>query len=321
MDIRPKQGRSITAFLLISLFLLCSCSANQSLPVNKTATPLAPTIAHILTPTHPPGPWQVIGVYNADQSIMTAGFLDELHVATGGVVGQMGYSSDGAETWLITDAASDCRYGIDVVGPQVIWACGGATHVRKSVDGGKTWQVLAAFGDPRTITNPCHSMSFLDENTGWLANSNLFGTTVDGGVSWTMKSLPQTANKIATIDTYGSGDGYLLDQRGVLFSTEDDGEHWHEASRLNLGTLKMPFSPYQLAAMRFSDAEHGLIVISSSPYGKAEPVMAFHTSNGGETWTSESVPALAGPVYLAREGGYLTVITGVNQLTLLKYEE
>lgn len=259
-------------------------------------------------------------MYNADQSIMTAGFLDELHVATGGVVGQMGYSNDGAKTWLNTDAKSDCRYGIDIVSPQVIWTCGGATNVRKSVDSGKTWRVLAAFGDPRTITNPCHSASFLDVNTGWLTNSNLFGTTVDGGVTWTMQSLPETADKIATIDTYGAGDGYLLDQSGVLFFTQDDGLHWGEASRLKLGALKMPFSAYQLAAMRFSDAEHGLIVASSGPYGKDEPVMAFHTSDGGETWTSEPIPVLAGPVYLSRGGGFLTVITGVNQLTLLKYK-
>jgi hypothetical protein len=41
----------------------------------------------------------------------------------------------------------------------------------------------------------------------------------------------------------------------------------------------------------------------------------------GETWTSEAVPVLAVPVYLSREGGFLTVITGANQLTLLKYRE
>jgi len=310
-----------TFSVFVGLLLLCSCSAGSDSVSSTTAIPDIPTEVIVPASTQIPGPWQVVGVYNADQSIMTAGFLDELHVATGGVVGQMGYSNDGGETWLITDALADCRYGMDIVSPQVIWACGGATHVRKSVDGGKTWQVLAAFGDPRTITTPCHSASFLNENTGWLANSNLFGTTVDGGLTWTMQSLPEMADKIATIDTYMLGDGYLLDQSGVLFFTQDDGLHWREGGRLELGTLKTPFSAYQLAAMRFSDADNGLIVISSSPYGKPEPVIAFHTSDGGETWKSESVPVLAGPVYLAREGGFLTVITGVNQLTLMKYEE
>ena len=310
-----------TFSVFVGLLLLCSCSAGSDSVSSTTAIPDIPTEVIVPASTQIPGPWQVVGVYNADQSIMTAGFRDELHVATGGVVGQMGYSNDGGETWLITDALADCRYGMDIVSPQVIWACGGATHVRKSVDGGKTWEVLAAFGDPRTITNPCHSASFLDENTGWLANSNLFGTTIDGGMSWTMQALPETANKIVTIDTYGSNEGYLLDQSGVLFFTQDDGEHWQEVSRLELGVLKMPVSAYQLAAMRFSDAKNGLIVVSSSPYGKPAPVLAFHTSDGGKTWTSESIPVFAGPVYLARQGGFLTVITGVNQLTLLKYGE
>ncbi len=113
----------------------------------------------------------MIGANSADHSIMTAGFLDELHVATGGVIGQMGVSSDGAQTWLVTNAMSDCRYGMDIVSPDLIWSCGGATDVRRSVDGGKTWQVLAAFGDRHTIRGACHSASFLDGNIGWLANS------------------------------------------------------------------------------------------------------------------------------------------------------
>ena len=322
-----KQNRAAQCLgMLAASFLLCSCFTSADMTPAVTSTAVAPllstpTAAWTPTPTPLPGPWQIVGIYNADQSIMTAGFLNEQVVATGGVVGQMGYSSDGAQTWLVTDAAADCRYGVDIVSPQVIWACGGATNVRKSVDGGKTWQVLAAFGSQRTITNPCNSASFLDENIGWLANSNLFGTTIDGGVTWTMQALPESAHKIATIDTYGGGEGYLLDQSGVLFFTEDDGAHWRETSRLDLGDLKMSFSVYQLAAMRFTDAQHGLIIVSPTDKAKPEPVLAFHTSDGGATWTSEIVPVMAGPVYLARDGKLLTVISGVNQLTLLRYEE
>lgn len=294
------NAKKIKLFVILtSLFILCSCSTNTS---------------------HLPGPWQVVGVYDEHQSIMTAGFLDETHVVTGGVIGQMAYSSDGAETWLETDAQADCRYGVEIVSPEIIWTCGGATNVRKSTDGGQTWQMLTAFGDPRTITNPCHSASFLDENIGWLANSNLFGATTDGGLSWNMRALPETANKIATMDTYLPGEGYLLDQSGVLFFTQDDGGHWKEKSGLELGDLKMSFSVYQLAAMRFADADHGLIVVSSSDYGKGT-VRAFHTSDGGGTWASEVVPVTAGSVYLSREDNLLTVITGANQLTLLRYDE
>lgn len=272
------------------------------------------------TPMRSHGTWKVIGVDNVDHSIMTAGFLDEMHVATGGVIGQMGASSDGGESWLVTSSASDCRYGIDIVSPDLIWSCGGNTDVRRSVDGGKTWQALTGFGDHHSIRGPCHSASFLDETTGWLSNSYIFGTTTDGGTTWTMQSIPETATKIATIDTYAAGEGYLLDQSGVLFFTKDDGRHWREAGRLDLGEIVLPPTAYQLAAMRFSDSKHGLIVVSSSPYGRDTAVMAFHTDDGGETWTSETVPVLAGPVFLAREGGYLTVITANGQLTLLKYD-
>lgn len=315
MNTKPKHNivTSQSPWVLAILLLLlsgCSTGATTGVPAKLPSETPAQLSMH----------WQTVGVYNVDHSIMTAGFLDEQHVVTGGVMGQMAYSSDGAQTWLKTDALADCRYGMEIVSSQVIWTCGGATHVRKSVDGGRTWLALAAFGDPHSIRGPCHSMSFLDENTGWLATSELFGATTDGGVSWTRRSLPETANKIATVDTYLPGEGYLLDQSGALFFTKDDGRHWREASRLPLGELEMPFSAYQLAAMRFADAEHGLIAVSSSPYGKPTPVMAFRTSNGGESWVSDIVPVVAGPVYLSRDGIYLTVISAVYELTLLKYD-
>ena len=284
---------------LMSLLLFLSCSA----------------IA-----LHPSGTWRVISVYNEDHSIMTAGFLDEQHVATGGVLGLMAYSNDGAKTWLQTNSLADCRYGIEIVSPEVIWTCGGATNVRKSVDGGRTWSVQAAFGD-QTIKGPCHSASFLDETTGWLANSEIFGTTIDGGTSWNMRSLPETSSKVASIDTYRPGEGYLLDQNGALFFTKDDGQHWRDVSHLALGPLKVSMSAYQLAAMRFSDSKHGLIVVSPGDYGNEGQMMAFHTYDGGENWISESVPVAAGSVYLSRIGGYLTVITAYDQLTLLRYQE
>jgi hypothetical protein len=318
MHTRLRNDISYFAGLIVFLFL-SSCSSDVPSSIALTQDISAETM--IPTFTHLPGPWKVIGIYTADQSIMTAGFLNETYVATGGVIGQMGYSSDGAQTWLITNSMADCRYGIDIVSPELIWTCGGATHVRRSLDGGKTWQARANFGDPHSIRGPCRSASFLDEKTGWLANSNLFGTTIDGGSTWTMRALPATANKIATIDTYALGKGYLLDQNGILFFTQDNGQQWRVASHLDWGDLTLPPSAYQLAAMRFSDSQHGLIVVSSSPYGKPMPVLAFHTSDGGESWTSETVPVLAGPVYLSREGGFLTVITGVNQLTLLKYQD
>jgi hypothetical protein len=47
--------------------------------------------------------------------------------------------------------------------------------------------------------------------------------------------------------------------------------------------------------------------------------MARHTLDGPETCISERVPVKAGPVYIARDGRLLTVITGPNIMTLLHY--
>jgi len=44
-------------------------------------------------------------------------------------------------------------------------------------------------------------------------------------------------------------------------------------------------------------------------------VKAFHTSDGGATWTSEPVPATSGPIFLSRDENLLTVITGANIMT------
>jgi outer membrane protein assembly factor BamB len=162
-------------------------------------------------------------------------------------------------------------------------------------------------------------MSFLDENTGWLATSTMFGATVDGGVSWSTPPLPETTTKIATLDTYAPGTGYLLDQDGVLYFTQDDGVHWMETSHFDLGDFSTPFSAYQQAAMRFSDADHGIVVLAGQ-IGKTGKVLAFHTSDGAQSWTSETVPVISGPVYLSRDGQLLTVITGPNILTLLRYD-
>jgi len=44
-------------------------------------------------------------------------------------------------------------------------------------------------------------------------------------------------------------------------------------------------------------------------------VKAFHTSDGGATWTSEPVPVTSGPVFLSRLEPLLTVLDGANIMT------
>ncbi len=291
-------------------FVCVSCqaatSASQEIPAAETQ------------PAHSRS-WQTVGVYNEHHSIMSAGFYDESFAITGGVLGIMYYSIDSGQTWQPGSNQSDCIYGLEILDHQHAWACGGMTNMRKSSDGGRSWQAMAAFADA-AHPSPCNSLSFVDENNGWLASYTLFAATTDGGKSWSVSPSPAAGHSIASVDTYTAGKGYLLDEAGVLYSSRDNGTHWAKVVELALGDFHiLKKSAYQQAAMRFSDAEHGLLVLSGQA-GKTEELLAFHTSDAGQTWSSERVPVSVGPVYLSRDGRLLTVITGPNILTLLRYE-
>jgi len=49
-------------------------------------------------------------------------------------------------------------------------------------------------------------------------------------------------------------------------------------------------------------------------------VTAFHTADGGATWTQETVPAPYGALYLSRDGRTLTVLTPPAAVTVWEYK-
>ena len=135
----------------------------------------------------------------------------------------------------------------------------------------------------RGTTRPFHTISFLDDLTGWQATLYMFGSTRDGGTTWADVPLPQGLDDIVSIDLIAPGTGFLLDFSGTLYFTRDNGIHWSVRSRLDLGGLVIPRAAYQMAAMRFTDESHGMIVVSEEY--QAGKVKAFHTSDGGASWT------------------------------------
>lgn len=300
--------RRLTALVL---FACLPAACRGSAPAATTPQP-----SPVPTQTPVPGPWQPLGVHIVRHNVMTAGFLTADYGISGGVYpGNMFVTADGGQTWIEGSNLSDCRYGMDIVDTQVAWTCGGMLHVRRSTDGGRTWLPVADFG--HGTTRPCHTISFLDDTTGWLATLYLFGATEDGGATWSMVPGPEGLDDIASIDLVAPGRGYLLDFSGVLYATQDNGAHWETLARLDLDGLVIPRAAYQMAAMRFSADGRGLIVVSET-YQKGR-VRAFHTSDGGLTWTSEPVPVTSGPVFLSRLEPLLTVLNGPDQMTLMRY--
>ncbi len=268
-------------------------------------------------------PWEIVGEFNVNHSVMTAGFLNESFGITGGTVSFdgastfMNYTTDGGRTWPEGVNRSDCRYGMEIFNEQYAWTCGGMFHVRRSTDGGRTWQPAADFG--QTGDGPCRVMSFIDPKHGWLANQTHMGSTSDGAHSWIVLPLPEGVKYIAGIGLYAPGQGYMMDSRGLLYHTLDDGAEWSLVLGPDLeGGEILRRDVYAVTVMRFQDREHGRIVLRLKT-DDGEKVMAYHTSDAGRTWTSERVPVVPGPLYISQDGTWLTVITGPNIMTVLRY--
>jgi photosystem II stability/assembly factor-like uncharacterized protein len=215
---------------------------------------------------------------------------------------------------------------VEIVDDQVVWACGriaGASFstpggVRMSADGARSW-------GPKTIYQPKPNLcqlSFLDTQTGWVANVGKLSLTTDGGETWTELTLPDSLAEIAAISLLASSEGYVLDYDGNLYVTVDGGESWSTQTLglEKLGELKLvPPSDLASAAMRFFDAEHGVVVLSLIGGGESK-VLALRTADGGQTWQEENVPAEIGVPYLTRDGKFLTLYSLLDpDVTVLRY--
>jgi photosystem II stability/assembly factor-like uncharacterized protein len=198
------------------------------------------------------------------------------------------------------------------------WTCGGMTHVRRSENGGLTWQEAASFGFVRD--GPCRLMNFVDPRNGWLASAHHLGVTADGAASWKVIEEPEGTNAlhIVGIGLYAPQHGYMMKTSGALYHTTDDGSHWSPISSPKPEGWDFPLSVYAVVTMRFQDKENGIVVMHLRKGGE-EQVLASHTADGGQTWRSEPVPVEPGPLYIARDGRLLTVISGANMMTVLRY--
>jgi photosystem II stability/assembly factor-like uncharacterized protein len=207
---------------------------------------------------------------------------------------------------------------LDIVDVKTIWQCG-LKNISVSTDGGKTWKAVAEKAGGMGCI-----LSFANAKTGWLGSGAKFQMTMDGGATWKELALPKDVSKVAAISLRTPTDGYLLDQDGVLHITQDGGKTWSSQSLGLDHPSIMGFSTEKFinetpqAAVRFLDAEHGLVVLGLS--GKTS-MIALRTADGGKTWKEESLPTkLFGAPYISRDGKFVTVNKWGEGTTVLKYE-
>lgn len=331
-----KQPLATIRIILLALLslLLIGCTAPAT-PAPAAAAPAAaeaePTATAVPAQAESSGSWEVVLQAKVRQPVRMAAFLNETFGVTGGATGagKAHQTTDGGQTWTLAESSGGCLYGVEIVDEQVVWVCGrmrGQSFgtpggVRMSLNGGQTWEPQANY---QSEPGFC-PLSFLDTKIGWVANAGRLSATADGGATWEEITLPEGIAEIVAISLRTPSEGYVLDDAGDLYVTLDGGKSWSTRT-LGLdeyGELKLlPISETTTAAMRFPDADHGIVVLNLAGGGDNR-VVALRTADGGQTWEEESVPAKLGIPYLARDGALLTLaeLIDTSNITVLRYGE
>jgi hypothetical protein len=333
---RTMKCTRICIFLMILVSVLiagCATMASStSSEVSQVEADSATKVEEEAAPSQAEesGAWELVLQKEVEQPVRMPAFLNETFGVTGGGTGagKTHYTTDGGETWTKSEDSGGCIYGVEIVDDQTVWVCGriaGASFtteggIRLSTDGGQTWGKRANY-NPRP--DLCQ-LSFLDTQTGWVANVGKLSITKDGGETWEEMTLPDGIGTIAAISILTQNEGYVLDYDGNLYLTVDGGASW-SAQTLDLdkfGELKLvPPSNLASVAMRFFDVDNGVIVLNLIGGGDNK-VVALRTADGGQTWQEESVPAQIGVPYLSSDGKFLTLYGLLNSdVTVLRYGE
>lgn len=186
--------------------------------------------------------------------------------------------------------------GLSVVDAKVIWASGSAGTVMKTVDGGKTWNVMQVPGAGQL---DFRDIEAFDANTAYIlsignGDSSRIYKTVNGGTTW----VPQftNANPKAFFDALACWDkkncmamSDPVDGKYLLMKTSD-GETWKQ-----MDTDKMPPAMPGEAAFAASgtclitQGKNNAFLVSG---GKAARV--FRTTDRGKTWLVADAPIVKG---------------------------
>ena len=295
------------SILIIGTSMLAACQ--------PTAAPATSTPSPIPTPTEKPAPWQTVAELPAPPLMKLTGFNDATFGVSIGDDSQAVYTTDGGANWQPSKIGAFELFGLDIVDRTVAWTCGNRA-VRITIDGARTWQTGSDFGD--AAPNNFRFLSFLDAKTGWAATSTTLAATSDGAATWTEPALPEGMGRIAAITLFAPGSGCLLAQSGALYCTQDDGKTWNPAGAPPLDNLTIAKMNSPVAAMRFKDSNHGIIIIPAAAGGESQ-VVAFHTSDGGASWTQETVTTTFGFPVISHDGRILTLFCLPSRILVLQY--
>ncbi len=229
------------------------------------------------------------------------------------------YHSGKTMVWKFKNNSDRYFCGFDFIGNDTVILSGAYGIIFITKNGGFSWKEIA-YAQNAVWDIQFKSLSFISSGEGWLANSSSVFKISDKGKKWEELKLPPDSGFIAAVFLRNKEEGYILNNKGVLYRTADAGKNW-DYSLLNFGggTPMLTLSSMQnppLAAIQFSDMKKGSVVIY---FIKPERQWAeFHTSDGGKTWKGIIIPHKdLGSVYLSRNGKFLTITDTIDRKIFL----
>ncbi|MDY6845991.1 MAG: hypothetical protein SVP52_02515, partial [Chloroflexota bacterium] len=210
----------------------------------------------------------------------------------------------------------------------------------RTVDGGLTWldaTPAELHPLPPDVTSLWIEAFFLDAETAWLSLNSLGGElyhSQDGGVSWTVTTLPFERARYFFLDEVV---GYALVDLGAgagshyvaLHRTDDGGETWTKVFTHAPGETKSLPESGSKSGITFLDVNNGFI---GGTIPMEDHFYLYTTTDGGVNWTQETDISLPGaysgsflvvrqPFFITSTTGYLPVraMTPDDQTYLLVY--
>ena len=259
--------------------------------------------------------WKALLIVNRFSANM-CGFLDKDMSIAVGYNGEIHYSEDGGQNWKTGSNSTLCLFGLAIIDKNTAFACGNGSYVVKTSSGGKLWSDLMSFGE----SEPNHPkyISFADENNGWIGTTKNFqslgsflklGYSADGGKKWTAVNLPNDAGDIAAVYLRTQYSGYVLDNLGNLYVTEDGGKSFSKR-HINLPGADYSIMDFPTIAFTFTDEKNTLIAYNTTSH----KLQIMRSRDGGNTFIKEQIPDMDnyGSVYISRDGKYVTSTSSNN---------
>ncbi len=205
---------------------------------------------------------------------------------------QVFVTHDGAETWKTTSPGAIVYSNPDiscVTSTTTCWLVGnnGETPViERTTNDGKSWEVQSDHAPPPPQTDGIYGVDCPSTTVCYIAGANmpddaiLLGTT-DAGATWTLLTMPLQDYAVRSVSCTSTttcwATGLPPAGRPSMYATTD-GKHW---TAQTLPTVSLLDSP-QVSC----PAEGQCVAVAGG--------ISFDTTDGGDTWGSTELPAVAG---------------------------